>query len=279
MSDQPKPVKIDITSSVIEKGIDLAKEFVGKLISPTVEEVGLLFKESIASWRFKNQVKILNKARRVCEENNISPKAISLKLLVPFLEGSSLEEDEYLQDKWAILLSNLVDSNQNIQNNVFPYILGQISKEEFIKLESSYKIELSRVDNLTATLQTIREEKIKESKSNPGKYTAMRLALESKEIETLNKIKEVGIIPNIGEYEDFEISNLVRLGIIESEKRFSAYTDGAEIENNRDESFLYFNNIEIDIQKDGEDFMFSSLGLIFMELCVEKRTRSDSDKN
>nr|HMN25512.1 hypothetical protein [Ignavibacteriaceae bacterium] len=109
--------------------------------------------------------------------------------------------------------------------------------------------------------------------------TAMRLALESKEIETLNKIKEVGIIPNIGEYEDFEISNLVRLGIIESEKRFSAYTDGAEIENNRDESFLYFNNIEIDIQKDGEDFMFSSLGLIFMELCVEKRTRSDSDKN
>jgi hypothetical protein len=39
MSDK----KIDITSTAIEKGLDIAKDFLDKLIIPTVEETGLLF--------------------------------------------------------------------------------------------------------------------------------------------------------------------------------------------------------------------------------------------
>jgi len=55
-------IKVDITPSAVEKGLELAKDFLEKLIVPTVEETGLLLKDQIASWRFKNQVKILNKA-------------------------------------------------------------------------------------------------------------------------------------------------------------------------------------------------------------------------
>ena len=33
--------------------------------------------------------------------------------------------------EWAILLGNMVDSEQNIENHVFPYILSQISSNEF----------------------------------------------------------------------------------------------------------------------------------------------------
>jgi hypothetical protein len=40
-----KPMKFDITSSAVEKGIDLAKEFLGKLISPGVEETNLMCKK------------------------------------------------------------------------------------------------------------------------------------------------------------------------------------------------------------------------------------------
>ena len=119
--------KIDITSSVVEKGIDLAKSFVDKLIVPSVEEVGLLLKEQVTFWKFKNQVRMLNKAKVYCEKHKISPKTISVKLLFPLLEYAGLEEEEELQDKWAILLSNMVDSEQNIQNHVFPYILTQIA--------------------------------------------------------------------------------------------------------------------------------------------------------
>src|SRR5690606_30389556 len=112
---------INIKSSTIEKGIELAKDFLDKLIMPAVEETGLLIKEKVTYWKFKNQVKVLNKAKEYCEKNGIKPKTISFKLLVPLIETSALEEDEVLQDKWAILLTNMVDSEQNVENHVFPY--------------------------------------------------------------------------------------------------------------------------------------------------------------
>src|SRR5690554_4542011 len=115
--------KIDITSTALEKGIDLAKDFLDKLVMPAVEETGLLLKDKVTLWKFKNQVQMLNKAKAYCEKNNISPKQVSLKLLCPLLDYSGIEEDEILQNKWAILLSNMVDSDQNIENHVFPYIL------------------------------------------------------------------------------------------------------------------------------------------------------------
>ena len=55
---------------------------------------------------------MLNKAKVYCEKNNITTKAISLKLLRQSLDYVTLEEDGILQDKWSILLSNMVDSEQ-----------------------------------------------------------------------------------------------------------------------------------------------------------------------
>lgn len=39
--------KIDISSTAIEKGIDFAKDFLDKLIGPSIEETGLLIKDRI----------------------------------------------------------------------------------------------------------------------------------------------------------------------------------------------------------------------------------------
>src|SRR3954470_18105341 len=102
--------KLDITSTTLEKGVDIAKNFVDKLIMPSVEEAGLFFKDHVTMWKFKHQIRMLNKAKQYCEKHNISTKKISLKLLCPLLEYSGLEEDEFLLDKWATLLGNMVDS-------------------------------------------------------------------------------------------------------------------------------------------------------------------------
>ena len=85
--------KIDITSTAIEKGLDIAKNFLDKLIIPTVEETGLLFKDKVTMWRFKNQVKMLNKAKEYCEKNKIDPKKITLKVICPLLDYAALEEE------------------------------------------------------------------------------------------------------------------------------------------------------------------------------------------
>ena len=66
--------KIEIGSTTIEKGIDLAKDFLDKLIAPALEETGLLLRDKVTFWKFKNQVKMLNKAKMYCEKNQISPK-------------------------------------------------------------------------------------------------------------------------------------------------------------------------------------------------------------
>ena len=48
--------KIDITSTALEKGVDVAKSFLDKLIMPAIEEVGLLMKDHVTMWKFKNQI-------------------------------------------------------------------------------------------------------------------------------------------------------------------------------------------------------------------------------
>ena len=86
--------------------IDSAEKFFGKLLGDSLSETGLLLSDKIKYLRFKNQVKILNKAETLLKEKGISPKAINLKILVPLIEYSSLESSSSLQEKWAKLLAN-----------------------------------------------------------------------------------------------------------------------------------------------------------------------------
>ena len=149
--------KIDISSKTIEKCLDVAKEFLQKLIGPGLEEAGLLIRENVAMWRFNNQVNILQKANEICERKGITPSPISLKLLCPLMETASLEDAPELQAKWAALLSNMVDSEKNIQNHVFPYILGQLSLSEFALLDASVREKRDRVNRLGEELTSYKE--------------------------------------------------------------------------------------------------------------------------
>ena len=122
--------KIDISSTFIEKGLDLIKGFLEKLAGGTIEEAGLMFADKIRLRRLKNQITILSKAQKIATDANIDVKQINYKILVPLLEYASLEEEESLQDKWACLISNYADSKQQYKNAIFPFILNQITLED-----------------------------------------------------------------------------------------------------------------------------------------------------
>lgn len=53
-----------------------------------------------------------------------------MKIIVPYLEGVSLEEDDSLQELWANLFANYIDSSKNLTINVYPNILKQLSTNE-----------------------------------------------------------------------------------------------------------------------------------------------------
>ncbi len=297
--------KIDITSTVLEKGIDTAKSFLDKLIMPSIEETGLLIKDHVTMWKFTNQVKMLNKAKLICEKNNIPIKKISLKLLCPLLDHSGLEEDEILLDKWAILLSNMVNSDLNIENHVFPYILGQLSSNEFVVLEKVYDEKVVRVNRYTTELSEFKESQQKIEKELDEKISEINrniqqikdttnqnfnleihdLQDERTKIETKKKSfkhKESSLNYNIRKTEevpynvlkDFELSNVIRLGLVKEEKDFYANSQTLEIPNERNHED-YYTNIDLDIEVGSNtENILTQLGELFINACKVRKNKN-----
>jgi hypothetical protein len=191
--------ELNIKSSTVEKGLELAKEFLVKLIGPTVEEFGMLVGDNVKYLRFKNQVKILLKAKAYVEKRNLNVKEIPVKILVPLLENSSLEENTELQDKWAIMLTNMVDSELNLQNHIFPYLLGQISIQEFNQLKKLSNEELEFIKE---------ETELRERRKSD---LSMRDSDTRKLHEKLDEIEQRGFTLDL---EAFEKANLMRLALI-----------------------------------------------------------------
>jgi hypothetical protein len=251
-------------------------------------------------WKFKNQVRILNKAKAYCEKNNISPKVISLKLLCPLLDGAALEDHEKLQDKWAILLSNMIDSEQNIQNHVFPYILGQISTNEFMFLERVLQDKKDRIKKLTEELERFRSEKpaieqeliatindlsmqIDEARSKADQiWGSEAWALRKKKLAAkselrmlkyreniiVSKIMQPEALPEEG-LRDFEVSNVTRLGLVKHVQETYANSSKLEIPNDPDKEYLTV-DLDIEVQSDNSHIL-TELGELFIEACTENR--------
>lgn len=267
----------------IEKITETATNFVNSIIQPSISEVGLLIRDQVAFFRFRNQIKILEKARILCESKGINPKIISLKTLVPYLDYSGLEDDEEMQDAWAKLLSNLVDSEKNIENNILPHILNQISKDEFSALVKSIELNINYLNsmndcfNLAKGLssrkinlknigfelkkENIEKELMTDNPQKPPhvKYIQQRL---------LNSKYEAGIFLSGGQevekvaydmdiikkrfivyenlFKDIELSNITRLGLCKIE-----------------------NDSGRDLEDTYHERVFTPLGITFMQACTE----------
>jgi hypothetical protein len=290
--------KIDITSTVIEKGIDLAKEFLDKLIIPTVEETGLLIRDKVTMWRFNNQVQMLIKAKEKCEKHGINIKTVSFKVLCPLLDYAGLEESGILQDRWANLLTNMVDSSQNIENHVFPYLLSQVSVDEYMMVEAVYKMRREKIKKLEFDLKEfmlhkpiienelkeqilVLEKEMEQSKQKFSYFFEVQRKkwdkekelreLDWKERTIRNSMKEPELIQS-SKFRNYEISNLIRLGIIKSIQRPFAYVREHKIENTTDSKYLIIENLDITMDADEDDLLLTELGELFIAACNEKAT-------
>lgn len=244
--------EINFKSSTIEKGLELIKDFVGQLIGPTIEEVGLLFSDKVKYYRFKNQVNILIKAEKYVKSKNISVKKIPTKILVPLLENASLEDDSNMQDKWANMIGNLADSEQNLQNQIFPYLLSQVSREEYDSL-----IEL---DSNESTLDE------KEKRFEILKNKSENFSTEGKNLD--QQIREVQQSGFWLDLEGYEIANIQRLGLIKQlppKILIEAFSSGGHLSPPVEEH-------QLEAVYDNEDFGYriTPLGIKFIETCEVK---------
>ena len=121
---------INIKSSTIDQGLKIFSDLIKDFVSPSIKEIGELLGDNIKLYRLKNQLRNLEKIKKICEKEKIIIKKINLKVLFPYLVSVSLEEDENLQEMWSNLFVNYIDSKKNLQVIVYPEILKQISSEE-----------------------------------------------------------------------------------------------------------------------------------------------------
>jgi hypothetical protein len=106
MSDGPVLPGVKINLKVPEDVTRDTVTFARRILGP-LAEVGDLFSDKVRFLRFKSAAKTLNRAAEIAKEQGISPKAIPMKFLVPFIEDCSLEEEDSLFiEQWAALLAS-----------------------------------------------------------------------------------------------------------------------------------------------------------------------------
>lgn len=195
----------------------------------------------------------------------------------------------------------MVDSEQNIENHVFPYILSQVSRNEFMVLEKVYDEKQARVKMLTAELEEFKvsrphieaginnkiaelNKSIEALKENGANGFSEKWELQSqlrKEESSLSSLKhqESSLRYKINRpaevpwnsLKEFELANVVRLGLVKEEKSFYVNSQTLEIPMDRGEYERSHNTVDLDFDVDSEtENILTELGELFITACKEK---------
>jgi len=238
---------LNLPKHILKKSEELLKTFFG----PSVADASGMIADRVKLKRFKNQIKILEKAQEFINKKGLDPKQLNLKVLAPMIEHSSLEENESLQEKWSKLIANTLTEDRQVrleQNCV--NILSHISPDEAILL-----------DELLELAKKSRQERFNKYKTSNWK---------PKHINVLEDIKLTNVYlskKNIDELIDLDsselevlISGLVSLAVVKWEtpevevtaSRYSGEPDDLDIDvdvNVYDPTGIYLTKLGIDFIK------------------------------
>ncbi|WP_138476188.1 Abi-alpha family protein [Dyadobacter bucti] len=136
-----------MTPEEIKAGLEIVKmanEWAKLIFADSAKQFGMLLGDMVHHKREsmkRNWELTSGKIHTIIIEEKVVPKEISSKALVPMIEGIQLEEDDDLQNMWASMFVNYVDSSRNLNVVVYPNILRQLSTSEvrILKYLSSEK--------------------------------------------------------------------------------------------------------------------------------------------
>jgi hypothetical protein len=136
------------TQKTYQSALELVRRagtFLNGVFGPASQELGLLFGDQMRYWRFKNAVKILEKTQALVEERGLGPeqiRSLGFGEGLLLLEAASLEEDDTVQDMWARLMANAVDSERGTKpEKVYVDLLKSLTGREAVLLELVEQIE------------------------------------------------------------------------------------------------------------------------------------------
>jgi hypothetical protein len=143
---------MSIDDKAIEEAAKTARYYLDPIVLQPLSELGLLLKENISFWRFKNQVNTVLKARAFLEQKGVQAKAIKVQLLpetiVPLIEAAGESSDDTLSNMFAGLLASAI--NPDTHDSVHPAyakVLNQLSPIDALNLMDLYNAVSSTVIN------------------------------------------------------------------------------------------------------------------------------------
>ena len=118
MSEEAKAVQEVAKSS--GKAIDASSEmarFIGRIIGGPIEQAAGIWEDRLKYARSINQLKLRDKFEEQLAKRGLSEptRAVPMSFAVPLLQAATLEEDDYLQDMWAAMLTNAGDEQVDVQ--------------------------------------------------------------------------------------------------------------------------------------------------------------------
>lgn len=254
-------VKIFDSLNIPKQLLDKSESLLKALFGPSFEEFSGLLADQVKLKRFNNQVKILTKAQERLRKNNINPQKVSLKVLAPLIEYSSLEEEENLQVKWSNLISNILGGDKDIvfhQNCIT--ILSRISSETAKLLDQLHELlEKKRNDQYQRHLQYYNQTKEKQPNLNPSPpLNPNKYSLDSFTF-SISLLSEELNIP-ISELE-FSISNLISFGLLKWE---------TDVDVSATKSYYDSDRIDVDVNVyNNINFIFTIIGDKFIKICKD----------
>lgn len=133
---------------IVEETAKTVRHYLDCILAAPLSEFGLLLKDQISYWRFKNQVNAALKAKAFLEAKGIDPKAIAGKaspdVIVPLLEAAGESADETISTMFANLLADAIDpTTAPYIHPSYGKVLNQLSPLDAQILSSLY-IEILR---------------------------------------------------------------------------------------------------------------------------------------
>lgn len=103
------------------------KQLVQDFLGPIAEEAGIGLGYIGTALRIKLGLAVMKKAKKMLLDAGVDPAPVAPKLFFPILQQASLEDDEYLQSRWAGLLASAASGEQPAVHPSFAEVLKQLS--------------------------------------------------------------------------------------------------------------------------------------------------------
>ena len=146
---------------------------------------------------------VLTKAQEMIREAVVHSGPIPMKTVVPLLDYASLEEDEYLREKWAAMLANAAVSSGKVHTS-FAEVLRQLTPQGVLFLDALFTLTEKRMaELLSQTLQ------------NQGGDPAKNLGMQHELLELFRQTVPVTNANDVGSEFSIVLTDLRRNNIVE----------------------------------------------------------------